>query len=73
MTSLQECNARAELCRQFARREPDSRILWLAEAEMWSRLTHGQMSRQMRHGEPVETWLEGHPEGPEVAPIITGV
>jgi len=40
---------------------------------MWSRLTHGQMSRQMRHGEPVETWLEGHPEGPEVAPIITGV
>jgi len=73
MTSLQECNACAELCRQFARREPNSRNLWLAEAEMWSRLTHEQMSWQMWHGEPVEIWLEGHLEGPEVAPIVTGV
>jgi len=39
MTSHQEFSARAALCRQFARREPDSRDLWLAEAERWSRLT----------------------------------
>ena len=39
MTSLLECNARAALCRQLARLEPDSKSLWLAEAERWSRLT----------------------------------
>ena len=39
MTSLLECNARAALCRQLARLEPDSKNLWLAEAERWSRLT----------------------------------
>ena len=39
MTCLLEFGARAALCRQLARREPDSVILWLAEAERWSRLT----------------------------------
>jgi len=44
MTSLlefnaQEFNARAALCRHFAMLEPDSRHLWLAEAERWARLT----------------------------------
>jgi len=39
MTSHLEFSARAALCRQLARREPDSRDLWLAEAERWSRLT----------------------------------
>jgi hypothetical protein len=39
MTGLLEFGARAALCRQLARREPDSEILWLAEAERWSRLT----------------------------------
>jgi len=39
MTSLLECNARAAMCRHFARLEPDSRYIWLAEAERWSRLT----------------------------------
>ena len=41
MTSHLEFSARAALCRQLARREPDSRDLWLAEAERWSRLTQG--------------------------------
>ncbi len=39
MTSLLEFNARAALCRRFARQEPGSRHIWLAEAERWSRLT----------------------------------
>lgn len=44
MTSLlefntQEFNARAALCRHFAMLEPDSRCIWLAEAERWARLT----------------------------------
>jgi len=39
MTSLLEFNARAALCRHFAMLEPDSRYLWLAEAERWARLT----------------------------------
>ena len=34
-----EYSARAALCRQLAIREPNSEILWLAEAERWSRLT----------------------------------
>jgi hypothetical protein len=41
MTSSLELSARAALCRQLARREPNSKILWLAEAERWSRLTVG--------------------------------
>lgn len=39
MTGSLEFSARAALCRQLARREPNSEILWLAEAERWSRLT----------------------------------
>jgi hypothetical protein len=37
MTSQLEFNSRAALCREFARREPKSRGLWMAEAESWSR------------------------------------
>ena len=39
MTGHLELSARAALCRQLARREPESEILWLAEAARWSRLT----------------------------------
>jgi len=39
MTGPLEFSARAALCRQLAMREPNSEILWLAEAERWSRLT----------------------------------
>jgi hypothetical protein len=38
MISHLEFNSRAALCRQLARREPNSKIYWLAEAENWSRL-----------------------------------
>ena len=39
MTSHLELSSRAALCRQLARREPDSKIYWLAEAENWLRLS----------------------------------
>ena len=39
MTSHLELSSRAALCRQLARREPNSKIYWLAEAENWSRLS----------------------------------
>jgi hypothetical protein len=41
MTSQLELNSRATLCRQLARREPANRVLWLAEAENWLRLSKG--------------------------------
>jgi len=34
-----ELNLRAALCRQLARREPKSKVYWLAEAENWLRLS----------------------------------
>jgi hypothetical protein len=55
MTSLLEFNARAALCRRLAKLEPDSKNIWLAEAERWSRLTQSRALRS-RHGEPAETW-----------------
>ena len=39
MTDQLECNLRATLCRQLAKREPANRTLWIAEAENWSRLS----------------------------------
>ena len=39
-----ELNSRAALCRQLARREPNSKVYWLAEAENWLRL-----SRRLTH------------------------
>jgi hypothetical protein len=39
MTGQLELASRAELCRQLAELEPANRILWMAEAENWSRLS----------------------------------
>jgi hypothetical protein len=39
MASRLELIWRAALCRQLARREPQSKVYWLAEAENWSRLS----------------------------------
>ena len=47
MASQLELSARAELCRQLAKREPTNRVLWTAEAENWSR-----MSNEKLRGEP---------------------
>lgn len=57
MTSPLELSARAALCRQLARREPDSRNLWLAEAERWSHLAPEPCAKAVgRHRQPAETW-----------------
>jgi hypothetical protein len=42
MTSLLEFSARAALCRHLAMLEPNSRYIWLAEAERWARLTRDE-------------------------------
>ncbi|MBX9650124.1 MAG: hypothetical protein K2X57_24050 [Xanthobacteraceae bacterium] len=39
MTSHLELSSRAALCRELARREPNSKTYWLAEAESWLRLS----------------------------------
>ena len=38
MANLREFDARAALCRQFAKLDPASRHVWLAEAERWAGL-----------------------------------
>jgi len=50
MTSHLELSSRAALCRQLARREPNSRIYWLAEAEHWQRLS-GEPVYPVRNGQ----------------------
>jgi hypothetical protein len=47
MASQLELSARAALCKQLAKREPENRVLWMAEAENWSRL-----SNEKFRGEP---------------------
>src|SRR5260370_20589047 len=39
MRSHFELSSRAALCRRLAKREPNNRALWMAEAESWSRLS----------------------------------
>jgi hypothetical protein len=56
MRSLLECSARAALCRQLANLEPDSKNLWLAEADRWSRLREPDAEADRGHAEPAETW-----------------
>lgn len=52
MASQLELGARAALCRQLAQREPTNRVLWMAEAENWSRLSNEKL-----RGEPLESML----------------
>ena len=47
MISQVELKSRAALCRQLAKREPANGVLWMAEAENWSRL-----SKEKFRGEP---------------------
>ena len=49
MASQLELHSRAALCRQLAKREPANRVLWMAEAEAWARLSN----RNFR-GDPAE-------------------
>jgi hypothetical protein len=57
MTNLLEFGAHAALCRQLAQREPDSKDLWLAEAERWLRLTQEPgLTVAALHGGLAKTW-----------------
>jgi hypothetical protein len=47
MASKLELGARAALCRELAKREPANGVLWMAEAENWSRLSNEKL-----RGEP---------------------
>lgn len=59
MTSHLELSSRAALCRQLARREPNSKTYWLAEAENWSRLSRAQVgSERTRRSDPFEQFLD---------------
>ena len=75
MTSLLEFSARAALCRQLARREPDSKNLWLAEAERWSRLTRAPCAAVVTNdAEAAGTWhwkimRKRKPRGREMAEV----
>ena len=58
MISQLELNLRAALCRQLARREPDSKVYWLAEAENWLRLSREPIYLDRTRGEdPFEQFL----------------
>ena len=58
MINQTELNSRAELCRQLARREPNSKVYWLAEAENWLRLSSRPTHLERTGGEdPLERFL----------------
>ena len=58
MTGHLELNSRAALCRQLARREPNSKVYWLAEAENWLRLSREPIHLERTDVEdPLEQFL----------------
>jgi hypothetical protein len=58
MINQLELHLRAVLCRQLARREPSSKVYWLAEAENWSRLSRKPIHVKRTGGEdPLEQFL----------------
>jgi hypothetical protein len=59
MINQLELNSRAALCRQLARREPNSKVYWLAEAENWLRLSREtiHLERTGSRDDPLEQFL----------------
>jgi len=59
MINQLELNSRAALCRQLARREPNSKVYWLAEAESWLRLSREPIHLERTGGndDPFEQFL----------------
>jgi hypothetical protein len=58
MINQLELNSRAALCRQLARREPNSKVYWLAEAENWLRLARRPTHLERTGAEdPLERFL----------------
>ena len=61
MINQLELNSRAALCRQLARREPNSKVYWLAEAESWLRSASREPIHLERTGgkdDPFEQFLD---------------
>ena len=58
MITQAELSSRAALCRQLARREPNSKVYWLAEAENWLRLSREPIHLERTGGEdPLDRFL----------------
>jgi hypothetical protein len=66
MSTQLECSARAALCMKLATREPANKILWMAEAEHWSRL-----SKERLRGEALAETDTGHSLMATATPIRT--
>jgi hypothetical protein len=56
MASQLELSARAALCRQLAKREPTNRVLWMAEAENWSRLSNEKLRGEAEQKSVTASW-----------------
>ena len=56
MASQLELIARAALCRQLAKREPTNRVLWMAEAENWSRLSNEKLRGEPEQKSVTASW-----------------
>jgi hypothetical protein len=56
MASQLELSARAALCRQLAEREPTNRVLWMAEAENWLRLSNGKPRGEPEQDPVIASW-----------------
>ena len=65
MTSLREFNARAELCRHFAKLEPKISSIWLAEGERWSGLTRCPSGPVIMHEPGIPDATHGRLSDPE--------
>jgi hypothetical protein len=65
MASQLELGARAALCRQLAKREPANRVLWMAEAENWSRLSNEKLRSEPEQNSVTASC--GSPVSPNVA------
>ena len=56
MAGQPEFNARAVLCKQLAMREPENRVLWMAEAENWSRLSNEELRGEPEQKPVTASW-----------------
>jgi len=56
MASQLELSARAALCKQLAKREPENRVLWMAEAENWSRLSNEKLRGEPEQKPVTASW-----------------
>jgi hypothetical protein len=56
MASQLELSARAALCRQLAKREPTNRVLWMAEAENWRRLSNEKLRAEPEQKSVTASW-----------------